>query len=125
MRSGISGLIRGWESIGLLLMRVACAGVLVGDAVPHINGITAPQSVVYIALLPASLAILAGYRTRIAGAGAAALQVSLLTFGQGNAVVHALLATLGAALALMGPGAWSLDARLSGWRRIHIPRRGE
>lgn len=31
-----------------------------------------------------------------------------------------MLATLGAALALIGPGAWSVDARLFGWRRIEI-----
>jgi hypothetical protein len=31
-----------------------------------------------------------------------------------------LLATLGAALALIGPGAWSIDAHLFGWRRLEI-----
>jgi putative oxidoreductase len=110
----------------LLLMRLACGGVLIGEAVSRISGVAGSESFVYIALLtPASLAMLTGYRTRIAGAGAAALEVSLLVLGEGNAVAHSLLATLGAALALMGPDAWSLDARLSGWRRIHIPRRGE
>jgi putative oxidoreductase len=31
-----------------------------------------------------------------------------------------LLAAIGAALALLGPGAWSVDARLFGWRRIDV-----
>src|SRR5262249_318731 len=34
-----------------------------------------------------------------------------------------LLATLGLALALIGPGVWSVDARLFGWKRIEIPNR--
>src|SRR5262249_4498158 len=33
---------------------------------------------------------------------------------------HILLATLGGALTLLGPGAWSVDARLFGWKRIDI-----
>lgn len=124
MRSGILGFLRGWEGIGLLLMRLACGGVLIGEAMSRISGLPAPGSLVHISLLtPAGLAILAGYRTRIAGTGIAALEVSLLALGEGNAVAHSLLATIGAALALIGPGAWSLDARFSGWRRIHIPRR--
>jgi putative oxidoreductase len=36
---------------------------------------------------------------------------------------HILLATLGGALALLGPGAWSVDARLFEWKRISIKDR--
>jgi putative oxidoreductase len=33
------------------------------------------------------------------------------------------LGALGAALALLGPGAWSVDARLFGWKRLDIRSR--
>jgi len=33
---------------------------------------------------------------------------------------YILLGTLCAALAMLGPGAWSVDARLFGWKRIDI-----
>jgi hypothetical protein len=38
-------------------------------------------------------------------------------------LTHVLLGTLGAAVALVGPGAWSVDARLFGWKRINIGNR--
>ena len=124
MRSWITGFVRSREGIGLSLLRLACGGALMGEAVTRIRDIPASESLVFIVLLiPASLALLTGFRTRIAGAGTAALEVSLLALGHGNVEVHSLLATVGVALAFTGPGAWSVDARLSGWRRIHIPRR--
>jgi hypothetical protein len=37
--------------------------------------------------------------------------------------VTILLATIGAALALLKPGVWPLDARLFGWKRIDLKNR--
>jgi|SRR5216684_4927822 len=37
--------------------------------------------------------------------------------------VWLLLGTAGAALAMLGPGLWSIDARLFGWKRIETPPR--
>jgi putative oxidoreductase len=38
------------------------------------------------------------------------------------ALIHLLLAVLAVSVAMLGPGAWSVDARLFGRRRIDIPR---
>jgi len=45
-------------------------------------------------------------------------------FSPSDAALYTLLAALATALALLGPGAWSVDARLFGWRRVEIPRSG-
>ena len=34
-----------------------------------------------------------------------------------------LLATVSCALAMLGPGRWSIDARLFGWKRVEAPPR--
>lgn len=36
---------------------------------------------------------------------------------------YLMVASLGAALALLGPGMWSIDARLFGWKRLEISDR--
>jgi uncharacterized membrane protein YphA (DoxX/SURF4 family) len=45
----------------------------------------------------------------------------LLFFSRGDGTnLHVLLAALGVSLVMLGPGAWSLDARLFGRRRIDV-----
>jgi hypothetical protein len=41
----------------------------------------------------------------------------------GDKWVWLLLGTAGAALTMLGPGLWSIDARLFGWKRIETPPR--
>jgi uncharacterized membrane protein YphA (DoxX/SURF4 family) len=38
----------------------------------------------------------------------------------GDLSANIFLATIGAALAMLGPGAWSVDAKLFGWKRIDV-----
>lgn len=65
--------------------------------------------------------LLAGVATPIWGASAAVVELWRVFTDPEDALVHLLLASLGAALALLGSGAFSVDARLFGWRRIDVP----
>jgi putative oxidoreductase len=68
------------------------------------------------------LLLLAGLWTPVAGTLVAA-EALWNVYASGHPWRWMMLATLGAALALIGPGAWSIDARLFGWRRLEIHNR--
>jgi uncharacterized membrane protein YphA (DoxX/SURF4 family) len=78
----------------------------------------------------AGILLLAGFFTPIGaaltGLNAAAQWISILPPLQGeflqSRVLAALLTALSAAIILVGPGAFSIDARLFGLREIIIPR---
>jgi len=73
-----------------------------------------------IVAILAGLCLLAGLWTPIAGSLVAALGIWFACTHVEDPLASVLLATIGAALALVGPGAWSIDARLFGWKRIDI-----
>ena len=84
----------------------------------------APISTLIIAALLALFGILLipGLWTPIAGTSVALLELCNAAL-PGDAWVRVLLATIGGALALLGPGLWSIDARLFGWKRVDAPPR--
>ena len=66
----------------------------------------------------AGLLLCAGLWTPVAGSVLAALAVWSAISETGDPWARILLATVGAALAMLGPGAWSIDARLFGRKRL-------
>jgi uncharacterized membrane protein YphA (DoxX/SURF4 family) len=71
----------------------------------------------------AGLLLMAGLWTPVAGAVVAVVALSEL-FTTGEPPVGRLLAaTMAGALAMLGPGRLSIDARLFGWKRIEAPMR--
>ena len=71
----------------------------------------------------AAALLLLGLWTPVAGALMAIAELFLAFSHPVDPWMHILLGALGAALAMLGPGAWSVDARLFGRKRIHIPQR--
>jgi len=82
------------------------------------------QIVVNLLTTGAGILLLAGLWTPFIGTLVAGIELWHAIAHQGDPWMHILLAALGAGLALVGPGKWSVDARLFGWKRLDIPKRG-
>jgi len=85
-----------------------------------------------VALVTTAIMLLLGLRTMLAGGGAAVFTAGSAAYiaQQRNLpgadadawyLLLTLVLVLSSALALTGPGGYSLDARLSGWRKITLP----
>lgn len=81
------------------------------------------QIIVYVFATAAGILLIAGLWTPLAGVLAAAVELWCAFEQPRDSLTYILLLTLGVALALVGPGAWSVDARLFGWKRINIRNR--
>ena len=78
---------------------------------------------IHVLAIAAGMLLLAGLWTPIAGVLLAIIEIASAFTHPHDPWSYILLGTLGAALAMLGPGAWSVDARLFGWKRIDTPDR--
>ena len=121
MRRLYSTFAHGWPGAGLLLMRVVGGIALTDRGVVRLwGGPPLPLTVLSVITIGAGLLLLAGLWTPIAGTLIAIIEVWKMFLLPEDLWAYILLATLGAALAMLGPGAWSVDARLFGWKRIEL-----
>lgn len=125
MRRLFSTFAPGSAGIGLLLIRLVPAAVLLA---PPVTGLQDEPQVGLTLLLHAISAglgvlLLAGLWTPFAGTLVALISLWNVFAGQADWPYCAIVGILGIALALLGPGAWSIDAPHSGWKRIEIPDR--
>ena len=76
-----------------------------------------------VLLMAAGILLIAGLWTPIVGTSIALIEIWKMFVLPGDKWVWLLLGTAGAALAMLGPGLFSIDARLFGWKRIEAPPR--
>ena len=94
------------------------AGLRLWSDLPPMN-VTIPA----VLLMGAGILLIVGLWTPIVGTSIALIEIWKMLTLAGDKWVWLLLGTAGAALAMLGPGLWSVDARLFGWKRVEAPPR--
>ena len=122
MRDVFSTISDRLPSYGLLLLRVIVAVALIVRCVQLVNGESLQAITPHVIAAVAGLFVLFGVWTSVAGTVVAIIELFLAFSHNHDPWLSVLLASVGVALALLGPGNWSVDARRSGWKRIEIRR---
>ena len=104
---------------GLLIQRLLAGTALLYCAVATPSGTVAAPHVIGAL---AGLLLIAGLWTPVAGTVTACAEAWVAFSSAAHAGIPAALAVLGVSLALIGPGEWSVDARLYGRKHIVPPR---
>ena len=107
-----------WPGFGLLVQRMVTGIALLHNAIAQLETPAAGMMIPEITGAVLGLFILAGLWTPVAGALVAAVELWIVLGGRSDIWMSLLLAAFGGTLAMIGPGAWSIDAQLFGRKHI-------
>lgn len=121
MQRLFSTFANGLPGKGLLIQRLVTASALLFCAALHLSESSELTLLIpYLLAAGAGILLLLGLWTPVIGAIIFVLEVWIIFLHTGDALVPILLATFGGSLAIIGPGAWSIDARLFGRKHFTI-----
>jgi putative oxidoreductase len=111
----------GWPGRGLLLLRIVAAVLLIHDGIAGLMGVPHRESLTLeVIAAGAGIFLLVGLWTPIAGAVVAVTELWIAVSGTDHIRGTIMLATTGIVLAVLGPGARSVDALLFGRKRLDV-----
>lgn len=120
MQRFFSAFPNAWPGAGLLILRLTLGGGLLVDALGGLHGSALSQTIPSAAELLTGALIVVGLWTPIAAIIVCLLQLSIVLAADRTIELQLLRSAVALSLALLGPGAWSIDARLFGRRRVDI-----
>jgi putative oxidoreductase len=112
----------GWPGAGLLLQRLLTGAVLLYSAIILVENNSPVLAVVpQVIATGAGIFLVLGLCTPIMGTLVAIAELWIAFAGLDTLWIPIFTGTLGATLAMIGPGAWSIDAKLFGRKRLETP----
>ena len=111
----------GWPGAGILLQRGLAGLLLLHHGIAQV--LDKPQGMTMIPEMigaASGIFLIAGLWTPVAGTVATMAEVWVMLTGMHEPLIQLMLATLSATIAMIGPGAWSVDARIFGRKHIEM-----
>ncbi len=111
----------GWPGMGLLIQRFLIGTILFRGA--FLQSGASPFLTTVVLPLIASVLLVIGLGTPYIGLLVATVQVWLFFSGAADLWTAIIVCGLGVSLAMIGPGAWSMDARFFGRRHVEVVKK--
>ena len=109
----------GWPGVGLLLQRILTAILLIRYGILDLTSTATSLSMTpQVIASCAGIFLLFGLWTPIIGTVIGAIELWVAMTHMSDPWIPIVLATLGGTVAMIGPGAWSIDARRFGRKHI-------